>query len=115
MKEGDLVLAAIPQADAQVKNRPVIILREMPPYGDWLVCGVSTQLAQEVIGFDEIVALSDVDFASSGLRAASLIRLGFLAVLPRRSVLGAIGSISSERYIRLVKRLSHYLVELVPD
>src|SRR5437868_13185526 len=34
----------IPQADSRVKNRPAIILREMPSYGDLLVCGVSTQL-----------------------------------------------------------------------
>ncbi len=31
MKEGDVVLTPLPQADGQVKNRPTIILREMPP------------------------------------------------------------------------------------
>jgi mRNA interferase MazF len=113
MKEGDVVLAPLPQANGQVKNRPVIILREMPPFGDWLVCGVSTQLTQEVVGFDEVIGASDPDFADSGLITASLVRLGFLAVLPRRSVIGSIGSISSERYERLIKRLGHYLVEHV--
>jgi mRNA interferase MazF len=44
MKEGDVVLATIPQADTRVKNRPAVILREMPPYGDLLVCGISTHL-----------------------------------------------------------------------
>ena len=44
MKEGDVVLTPIPQADGMIKNRPAIILREMPPYKDFLVCGVSTQL-----------------------------------------------------------------------
>jgi mRNA interferase MazF len=53
MKAGDVVLAALPQADAQIKHRPAIVLRVMRPYGDLLVCGVSTQLQQEVRGFDK--------------------------------------------------------------
>jgi mRNA interferase MazF len=111
MKEGDVVLAPLPQADGQVKNRPVILLQNMSPFGDWLVCGVSTQLSQEVAGFDEVIATSDVDFEQSGLSAVSLIRLGFLTVLPRRRIAGVIGAISPERYERLIKRLSQYLVE----
>lgn len=31
MKEGDVVLTPIPQADGMIKNRPAIVLREMPP------------------------------------------------------------------------------------
>ena len=48
MKEGDVVIVAMPQANGSVKNRPTIILREMPPFQDMLVCGISTQLHQEV-------------------------------------------------------------------
>lgn len=110
MKEGDVVLTPIPQADGNVKNRPAVVLREMPPYRDLLVCGVSTQLHQQVEGFDELITRSDEDFSGSGLRADSLIRLGFLAVLPSRSILGAIGSVSQERQRRLLKRLSDYLL-----
>lgn len=111
MKEGDVVLTPVPQADGVMKNRPAIVLREMPPFLDLLVCGVSTQLHQQVKGFDEVVSTTDADFASSGLKSQSLIRLGFLAVLPRRSIIGAIGSISAERHKRLLKTLSDYLVK----
>jgi len=55
---------------------------EMPPYKDLLVCGVSTQVHDEVRGFDELVSFSDADFSSSGLKSESLVRLGFLAMLP---------------------------------
>lgn len=109
MTEGDVVLTPLPQADGQIKNRPAIILREMPPYGDFLVCGVSTQLHQEVAGFDDPIRPGDADFAASGLKAPSLIRLGFLAVLPASSLLGAIGSIEKVRHVRLLKRLSKHL------
>jgi len=53
MKEGDVVLTPIPQADGTIKNRPAVVLREMPRYRDLLICGVSTQLHQRVDGFDE--------------------------------------------------------------
>jgi len=110
MKEGDVVLAPLPQADGRAKNRPVVLLREMPGYGDLLVCGISRQLHERVQDFDETIGPADADFNSSGLVSSSLIRLAFLAVLPRRRVLGSVGEISSERHTRLLRTLSDYLV-----
>ncbi len=109
MKEGDIVLTSISQANGLTKNRPVLLLRKMPAFGDFLVCGISTQLHQEVEKFDERIKLSDSDFLISGLKAPSIIRLSFLAVLPRHKILGAIGFISTERHHRLLKNLSNYL------
>jgi mRNA interferase MazF len=114
MREGDVILTPIPQVDGKVKNRPAIILREMPPYRDLLVCGVSTQLHQRVEGFDEVISPTDPDFILSGLMSESLIRLSFLAVLPRKSIAGSIGAISLERHQRLLKTLSAYLIENSP-
>ncbi len=111
MKEGDVVLTPIPQANGKVKNRPAIVLCEMPGYGDVLVCGISTQLHHYVQGFDEIISPADADFTSSRLVAASLIRLSFLAVLPRKNIAGAIGAIEPERHERLLKALSNHLVQ----
>ena len=110
MNQGDVILTPVPQANGLLKNRPAVFLREMPPYRDLLVCGVSTQLHEEVKGFDELVNQSDSDFAATGLRTTSLIRLGFLAVVPRTAVIGSIGRISAERHKRLLKRLSEYLI-----
>ncbi|MBI5506500.1 MAG: transcriptional regulator [Deltaproteobacteria bacterium] len=110
MKEGDVVLTPLPQADGRTKNQPVVVPRAMPPHGDMLVCGVSTRLRQAVVDFDEIVHAQDADFAMSGLKAPSLIRLGFLGVLPAASFSGTIGSISSQRHRRLLERLAKYLV-----
>ncbi len=93
MKEGDVALAPLPQADGQVKNRPAVVLRTMPPHGDLMVCGVSTQLHHEVAGFDEVVREDDADFTTSGLmlRIRSRIRSPSptisrtLATTPRRT------------------------------
>ena len=109
MREADVALAPLQQSDGSVKNRPVILLRQIPPFGDWLVCGVSTQLHRRVAGFDEQVDRSDHDFSASGLKAISLIRLGFLAVLPMNDLLGIIGSISPERHRRLLENLCRHL------
>lgn len=111
MKEGDIILTPVPQADGKVKNRPAIYLREMPPFRDALVCGISTQTHQLVPDFDELITSQDSDFAASGLISDSLIRLGFLALLPRRKIIGSIGSISPERHKRLLHRLSEYLIK----
>ena len=110
MQEGDVILTPILQVDDRVKNRPAVILREMPLYQDLLVCGVTTQLHHYVDGFDEIIAPTDSDFRLSGLREKSLIRLGFLAIVPRYRILGSIGEISPERYNWLLKKLSDYLI-----
>jgi len=113
MNEGDVVLTPVPQANGMVKNRPALLLRELPPFGDFLACGISTQLHQAVPGFDEVIAGSDSDFVTSGLRADSAIRLGFLVVLPRHRILGAVGQIAPTRHARLLARLSKHLVSNV--
>ncbi len=114
MKESNVILTPLPQADGQIKNRPAVILREMPPFGDMLVCGISTQLRQEVKGFDEVILATDPDFEQSNLLAPSLIRLGFLAILPRTRILGAIGNISRDRHHRLLEALSKHLPQNIP-
>jgi mRNA interferase MazF len=114
MKEGDVVLVALPQANGQLKNRPAIALRLMPPFGDMLICGVSTQLHQQVAGFDEIIDPSHADFQLSGIKSASLIRLGFLAVFPVSGIIGKIGYISHDRHRRLLERLAKHIYTAPP-
>lgn len=80
MKEGDIIIAPLVQADGQTKNRPALVLRVMPGFGDVLICGFSTKLGQQIVGFDETISPADSDFAASGLVTALLIRLGFLTL-----------------------------------
>lgn len=115
MKEADIVLTPLPQADGATKNRPALLLRELPPFGDYLACGISTQLHQAVPEFDETISKSDSDYPSSGLLADSLIRLAFLAVLPRRRIVGTIGDIAPGRHARLLRKLCKHLVSNLDD
>ena len=110
MKEGDVVLTPLQQADGLLKNRPTLLLRELPPFGDFLICGISTQVHLAMPGFDEIILPENTDFLASGLVAPSVIRLGFLAVLPRKKIAGSIGAIAQDRHHRLLDNLSKYLI-----
>ncbi|KKK65763.1 hypothetical protein LCGC14_2970840 [marine sediment metagenome] len=68
MTEADIILTPLQQADEVVKNRPDLLLRELPPFGDFLACGVSTQLHQAVPEFDEVITKVDPDFPGFGIQ-----------------------------------------------
>ena len=111
MKEADVIITPIAQTDGQIKKRPALLLREMPKYKDYLVCGISSQVRQHLKNFDEIILTTDADFNASGLTRESVIRLSFLAVVSSNNIIGTIGSISPMRYERLLKNLSNYIIK----
>jgi mRNA interferase MazF len=104
-KSGQIILFPFPQANlASGKTRPALLLGKLPgPYTDWLICMISPQLHQYIKDFDEIVDTSDPDFANSGLKMSSVIRVGRLAVIAESSLLGAVGEIDIERLKRIKK------------
>ena len=109
MKDGDVILAKLPQQDGTEKDRPTLCLCRVPPFHDLLVCGISTQLQQAAPELDELITLTESDFRTSGLKAPSLIRLGYLGVVPASTCKGRIGSISAARLNRLRARLSDFI------
>jgi len=48
MKQGDVILTPVPQADGNLKNRPAIFLREMPPYRDLLEISTFAKASQRL-------------------------------------------------------------------
>ena len=109
MREGAVVLLALRQADGKAKPRPAVALRQLPGFGDWLVCGVSRQIHQYVGGFDEQLSSTDADFGASGLTGPSVIRLSFLQSVPLSAIMGRIGAVSADRHRRLLTNLSRHL------
>ncbi len=106
VSEGDIVVARLPQADGGAKLRPVVLLSELPGFGDFLVCGVSSQLRQAVRSFDIVI---DDDFAVTGLRVPSVVRLAFLAVVPVAEMKRRLGRVSPEVLESLQKTLAQHL------
>jgi len=113
MRPGEVVLLRMPQSDlSRGKLRPVLVLSELPgPFGDLLVCGISSKLHQEIPRWDERLTSADPDFVASGLKVASVIRLNWLAAVSPSASVEAIGSITPERLTRLRQKLSAYLTQ----
>lgn len=109
MKAGDIALAILQQADGQLKLRPVLLLTTFPPFNDWLVCGISSQIRLAVSDLDSIIEEKDEDFELSGLQVASVIRTGFLATISSKDFPGTIGNISTERYHSVINHLVTHL------
>jgi mRNA interferase MazF len=112
-KSGQIVLFPFPQANlASGKTRPALLLGKLPgSYNDWLICMISSQIHQYIQDFDEIVDKNDADFAQSGLKASSVIRVGRLAVVTESVLLGAIGEIDDQRLKRIKANLSNWLTK----
>ena len=112
-KAGQVVLFRFPQTDLdEGKLRPALLLGKLPgEYDDWLICMISSQTHQYIPGFDEVIQNSDEDFRESGLKVASVIRVGRLAVVSGGILIGAIGQISNKRLSRVKKHLSDWLSE----
>ncbi len=110
VSEGDVVVAELPQADGMVKPRPVLILRELPGFGDLLVCGISTQIRHAESGFDVILEEGDECFSDTGLRVTSVVRLNFLASIPVNRMTRRLGKISTDALEALQSNLSTHLV-----
>jgi mRNA interferase MazF len=108
---GQVVLFRFPQTDLEEgKLRPALLLGRLPgEHDDWLICMISSQIRHHVPGFDEVVQEADADFAGSGLKVPSVIRVGRLAVVEGEILLGAIGQIASERLQRIKSRLAKWL------
>ena len=109
MKPGDIVLTIIPQ-DGQQKKRPVLILKILPKYNDFLVCAISSQLSQYISGFDLILDEEHEAFKASNLKTSSVFRLSNLAVLSKHDIIGSIGSLKNDLHLKLLQNLANYLL-----
>ena len=110
--EGQVVVFTFPQTNlGPTKLRPALVLRKLPgKYNDWLTCMISSKLQQRLDSLDELVAESDSDYANSGLKAPSIIRITRLAVQDLSLIRGAIGEISTGRLTRIQQNLSQWLL-----
>ena len=102
MQEGDIAIASIQQSDGAYKPRPVLLLRQLPGYGDYLVCGISSKLRQTISGFDEVLQPD----TNNRLRVASVGRLSTLIAIPALDIDRAIGYIPDALHRDLLQRLA---------
>ncbi len=105
VQEGCIAIAAVQQADGAYKMRPVLLLRRMPLFGDYLVCAISTKLEQTVPGFDEQLVPS----VANQLVAVSVVRLSNLVTIPASAIDRVIGFTPNALHVALLQRLASHL------
>ncbi|HVX50624.1 MAG TPA: type II toxin-antitoxin system PemK/MazF family toxin [Chitinophagaceae bacterium] len=108
VQEGDIALVEVSYSAGVFKVRPALILRRLPVYDDFLVCGISSNQQQYIHDFDELVEEGSEAFALTGLHRHSVIRLSALAAFPANKIMRSIGSIPPQLHKVLLQRLSEF-------
>jgi len=111
IQEGQIVVFAFPQTDRSAgKLRPALVLRGCPgAHGDWLICMISSQLRHAILGIDEVIRETDGDFALTGLRSSSVVRVTRLAVVAHDILQGRIGAIGDQRLSRIRRQIADWI------
>jgi hypothetical protein len=93
MKQGSVVKVAFEQADRKIKYRPAALLKKTEPYGDWIVCAITSKTHPQIKEVDIFINDQHPDFTTWGLNYSGLIRVAFLTAIPESIIEGAIGNL----------------------
>ena len=92
--KGDVVLVPFPFTDlSQTKLRPAIVLHVQPDGEDITLCFISSQNLDRVSRDELIVELSHPEFAQTGLKSTSKIRVSRIVTLERQLIKRKLGSL----------------------
>ena len=111
MTPGDIVLVHMPTRKGTGKKRPALVLMVTEPFGDLVVCGISSQTRNEVPEFDIILNKQEEGFQQTGLKQDSLFRLGYITTVAKHFVPGKIGQLPEAIFSEVVKRIKGKLQE----
>lgn len=109
MDEGNVIKAFVPQADGKYKSRPAILLKKLPYFDDWLICGISSKIHTVHKNFDLLINTEHEDYQNAGLPFPFVIRLGWLYAFPESRIEGDLGKINSNTLRLLQENLINFL------
>lgn len=106
MTKGDLVLVNFPFTDlTQTKLRPALVLWVSPNGEDFVVCAITSQNLLNLQPEDFLIDTGDAEFAETGLRVASKIRVTRVATLRRSLLLKKLGKLGAKQREKLNTQL----------
>ncbi len=92
------------------KFRPALVIAAAPGrHPDLLLALISSNIQQAVPKFDEIISPNDSDYAATGLKVRSVVRLARLATVESAVINARLGHISSDRLRNIKKRIAEWL------
>ena len=107
MNNGAIVRAAFQQNDGQIKARPALVLSAIDPFRDLVLWSISSQLwITEHESYLNVKLTEDhPDFHLTGLKHASVFRLGMLYTMSQKHIEGKLGEISESLFQDFIDRL----------
>jgi len=111
VKPGDIVLIRFPQADLTAgKLRPALIVAIAPGrHADLLLALITSSSHQIVPNFDEIIEPFAADYAQTGLKTRSVVRLARLTSVESSVINARLGAISKQRLTTVRKKLVDWI------
>ncbi|MCT7982685.1 type II toxin-antitoxin system PemK/MazF family toxin [Laspinema sp. A4] len=107
LTKGDIVLVPFPFTDlSQTKLRPAVVLWVDSQGQDITVCFISSQNLDCTSDDEFIIEPSDPEFARTGLKLASKIRVARVVTLERRLIKRRLGSLGQQQIQHLNAALS---------
>jgi len=106
LAKGDIVLVPFPFTDlSQTKLRPAVVLWVDPQGQDITLCFISSQNLDRTTSDELILVTDDPEFAQTGLKVASKIRVARIVTLERRLLQRRLGGLGQQQLQRLNEAL----------
>lgn len=86
--------------------RPTVCLTdEIQPYGHIVLAFITSKLSNDSSDTDFVIDSKDADFAQTGLKVASMVRLHRLMTISKSVIKRELGELSNNQQKEIVKRL----------
>ena len=109
LAKGDVVLVPFPFTDlSQTKLRPAIVLYVQPEGEDITLCFISSQNLDRVNRDESIVEMSHPEFAQTGLKSTSKVRVSRIVTLERQLIKRKLGSLG----LQLLESVHRILIDI---
>jgi mRNA interferase MazF len=106
LNKGDIVLVQFPFSDlSQNKLRPALVLAVNFNFDEITLCFISSQKVQSLSSEEFAIAVSDSEFAQTGLKTDSKVRVTKIITLERKLILRKIGNLGKKQLEKLNRTL----------
>lgn len=109
MEAGSVVRIALLQSNGELKSRPALLLKNVEPFNDWLLCSISSKLHNAVKGLDLILDEEHEDYKQSGLKYPGVVRVAHVFTMSEETIEGTIGKLIKPTLKRLKNNLGEYI------
>ncbi|AFY91906.1 type II toxin-antitoxin system PemK/MazF family toxin [Chamaesiphon minutus] len=109
LAKGDVVLVPFPFTDlSQTKLRPAIVLYVQPEGEDITLCFISSQNLERVSRDELIIDPEHPEFAQTGLKSKSKVRVSRIVTLEKQLIKRKLGSLG----LQLIENVDRVLVDV---